>query len=61
MMRWSPFLGPWWLLAYAVSGVLWMAIVEVTPVPFVLTFAALGLLALYRLGSALMGGPPENR
>jgi hypothetical protein len=62
MTRFPRFLGPGWLLAYAVSGCLWLAIFGFTPLPFVLTFAALGLLGMYQLGSWIMGGsPPENR
>lgn len=62
MTRWPRYLGPGWLLAYAIGGILWMALVELTPLPFVLTLAALGLLGLYQLGSWLMGGaPPANK
>ena len=62
MTRWPPFLGPGWLVAYAIGGVLWMLLIEFTPLPFVLTVAALGLLGAYQLGSWLMGGePPRNK
>lgn len=62
MTRWPRYLAPGWLAAYAVSGVLWILLFDVTPLPVIVAGAALGLLGIYQLGSWIMGGaPPENR
>lgn len=62
MTRFPRYCSPGWCAAYALGGMLWILIFEVTPIPFVLTFAALGLLGIYQLGSWIMGGtPPSNR
>jgi hypothetical protein len=59
-----PFLGPGWLLAYAVSGLLWVAILEFWPVALIIAFAAAGALGIVALGNLLSTGhtvPPEDR
>jgi hypothetical protein len=64
MTRWPPFCGPGWLLAYAVSGCLWMAIFEVTPIPLIIAVASAGALGYIALGNWISSGhpfPPEKR
>lgn len=65
LTRWPRYLGPGWLLAYAVSACLWMAIIEVTPVPLVIAFAAAGAIGIVWLGDRIAGGfempPPGGR
>ena len=64
MTRWPPFLSPGWLAAYAIGGLLWRAIGEVTPLAVIVVVASLGALGIVALGNLFDSGhalPPEER
>lgn len=63
MTRWPRFLSPGWLMAYAVSALLWILIIEFTPIALVVAMAAAGVLATVALGNLISTGhvvPPED-
>jgi hypothetical protein len=62
--RWPRYCSPGWLAAYAVSGGLWIAIFEVTPIPLIIAFTSAGALGIVVLGNLIDCGhpfPPEER
>lgn len=63
MTRWPRYLGPGWLLAYAIGGSLWILIFGLTPLPLFVALLAAGALGITALGNLFDSGhfPPEKR